>query len=552
MIENVTEVKKQVEGLPKNSYIHSSVVGVVVNSVIIMASIFLSFKSGISSTIDTAALVLLVLLLIGRFTIKNAVVAEIIARGSIAATRQAATYFAAILIFSSSYKTADSIKMFFIILVSSVLGVLFFSCFYEYFDNKDKFSFPMVKPRIDLFNALSKDKKNNGLILSLSLTSLYSFLVNIMKIIPKSFKFIGMFGIDNNPMLIAIGYLIGYDTYLIMGIGFLYSVIIYLIYNSKTFVEQLMNPYIFSVVISFILTQGFITIFSFVSEGIKKLKNRKIENANLKRTTIKELISTKASSSSIVVLILFLLFNMLFFSRYLNPANTMPFWIFLILVPITVILGFSTLHGVAKTGFWFSALEDLLPILIILLTFTTNITTIIMIITSLIVFEMSGIYFIVNAEFSSAFGITKKQNIYLNILSNFCGALFCVGLVYIFSKSFVFGSEQLPIPYANTLGMTIKGMVESLSNNILPSYINVYVIITSCIICIILNKCKLSPIIIIGGIMLPFSIYITMSIGAILSYKLRGNKSKYRPIFSGMATADGVISSLSAMSALFR
>lgn len=524
--------------------------GVFANSAIIISSIFLSFKSGISSTIDTAALVLLILILFRKYSLKNAVIAEVIARGSITSARDTATLVAVIIIFGGNLSIPNIFKIILIILVSSIIGTLFFSGFYERFEDQSKYSFPMVKPRVDLFKTLNKNTRNKGLLVSLSATSIYSFFVNIVKILPQSIKLFYIFSMENNPMLIATGYIIGYKTYLIMGFGFIYSLITYIIFNDNGFVAHLMNPYMFSVVTSFVITQGLISIYGFISKSIKKINLKDVKRTFFTKNS--KFLDGYLTSSNMAIYIVFLIFNMLFFTKTINPGYSMPFWIFLILLPLTIILTFSTMFGVAQTGFWFSVLEDVLPILIILLTFTKNISAVVLVICSMEVFEISGIYFIVNTKFSSDFGISKKDNIRLNILSNINGALLCIFIVLVFSKTFGLGTEQLPIPFANTLGMTIKGLIESLSSNILPGYINIYVIICSAILCIILNKLDLSPIIIIGGMMLPFNIYITMSIGALISYILRADNAKYRPIFSGIATADGLISSLSAIITILR
>lgn len=520
----------------------SIIIGSLVNILIVIASIFLFFKSGISSTIDTAALVLIFLVLVRRFSIKNAVVAEILARGSIAASRQAATYFAALIIFGTA-NNYEPVRMTILIIISSILGIMFFSTIYSKFEDKKEFSFPMVKPRIDLFNSLKKDSKNNGLLYSLGVTSVYSYIVNIAKLLPKSFKFYNIFGIENNPMLVAIGYLIGYKTYLIMGLGFLYSLFIYKFFESDSFVNHLMSPYIYSSVISIILTQGVITIIGF----IKKSNFNK-----LNKTFFKDGFPKNKNLMSGIIISGFILFNILFFSKLISPTYTMPFWIFLIIIPITLVLSISTLHGVAKTGFWFSALEDILPILIILFTLTQNISAVIMVITSLMVFEISGIYFTINTQFSNSFGISKEHNIVLNIISNIIGALVTVFLVLMIKKTVGLGNDSIPVPFSNTLGMTIKGMMVSLNTGVLPEYINMYIILITSLLCVLLNRFKLSPIVILGGMMLPFTIYLTMSIGAFINYLNRKNVAKNRPIFSGVATADGVISSLAAILGFLR
>jgi hypothetical protein len=532
-------------GMAKD-FFYSIVIGIIVNMVITIASTFLSFKSGIGTTIDTAILVLILLALVGKFSIRNAAMAECIARASISCASQMAMYYAAFIMFGTSNTSKDIIKIAIIIITSSILGILFFSTVSGYFQDEGKFSFPMVKPRIDLFSTLKKDGKNLKLIFSLGITVLYSCFVNIAGFIPKKIKFFNssnVFVLDNNPLLIAIGYLIGYKTYMIMGIGFIYSLIIYLVFKGNDFVKHIMNPYIYSVVISFTLTQGALTIY----EALKKLKIRSLNMFNIFKNKPLKLNLTSLHTSSVFIVICFLVFNILFFSKNFNVEYAMPYWIFFLLIPITLVSGISTLRGVAETGFWFSALEDILPIFIIVLTFSSNISAIIMVVIGLMAFEMSGIYSMINMTFLKSFNIGKKDNTALSIISSISGAFISISLVLLFQHTFGLGTKDLPVPFAKVFGMTVKGLVESLSTLSIPGYININIIIIAAVICLILNKLNLSPIIIIGGILLPFSTYITMSIGAIISFIVRPNVSKHRPIFSGIATGDGLISALSAM-----
>lgn len=249
--------------------------------------------------------------------------------------------------------------------------------------------------------------------------------------------------------------------------------------------------------------------------------------------------------SNIIIVIGFTLFNMFFFSGFLNANHNIPFWIFLILIPLTIFSGISTVRGVAETGFWFSALEDLLPILIILLTFNKNLTTIVLIVTSLMIFEMSGIYFVINSKLAEEFNIGVKENLIYSIISNIFG--FTVSIALVSSQVSKLGTNELPIPLSRILQMTITGLTDSLSSRQLPGYINIYIILAAALICILLNIFDISAMLIIGGMMLPFGSFLTMLPGAAINLYLRKRSKEFRTVFSGMATADGLISAIASV-----
>lgn len=423
-------------------------------------------------------------------------------------------------------------------MISSIMGILFFSTLSENFSDQKRFKFPLLAPRIDLINSVGNDKaKNRYMVFALVIAAIYSFIVKVINFIPKQIKIAknSMFTLDNSLILISTGYFIGYATYLKMGIGFVYSLIIYIIFRSANFSSHILNPYIYSVVLGFSLTQGGVTLYSVIKKWYPQITRSS-------KPTIK-----KISSSSILILVVLTLIYFLFFSRLLNPKYNLPFWIFLILIPITIISSTSTLIGVAETGFWFSALEDILPIIIILLTQTSSLTTIVMVITGLTAFEMSGLYYAINAQVAGRFDITHKELTTYSIISSVMGAFLCVTLVSLLAKSIEFGGQELPLPTVQVFGMTLKGMMEAVAARSIPSYLNIYVLIIACISCVLLNKIKISPMIILGGILLPFGTFFVIGIGALLSFVLRKNGNGQRTIFSGISVGDGLVSAISTI-----
>ena len=519
-------------------YIKSMFVGIMISTLILISSIYITFKSGVNAIVDTVLLSIILLTVIRGLKTKNVALSDIFARASLSTMTTTAVYFATALLFGEQQNINETILFGIIIMISSIMGILFFSTLSENFSDQKRFKFPLLAPRIDLINSVGNDKaKNRYMVFALVIAAIYSFIVKVINFIPKQIKIAknSMFTLDNSLILISTGYFIGYATYLKMGIGFVYSLIIYIIFRSANFSSHILNPYIYSVVLGFSLTQGGVTLYSVIKKWYPQITRSS-------KPTIK-----KISSSSILILVVLTLIYFLFFSRLLNPKYNLPFWIFLILIPITIISSTSTLIGVAETGFWFSALEDILPIIIILLTQTSSLTTIVMVITGLTAFEMSGLYYAINAQVAGRFDITHKELTTYSIISSVMGAFLCVTLVSLLAKSIEFGGQELPLPTVQVFGMTLKGMMEAVAARSIPSYLNIYVLIIACISCVLLNKIKISPMIILGGILLPFGTFFVIGIGALLSFVLRKNGNGQRTIFSGISVGDGLVSAISTI-----
>lgn len=526
------------------------ITGILVNIIITTSAIFMCFKSGITSIVDTSILILLLLILLKRFTIKNIVIGEIAARASISSAVQIATYYAAILAFGKGQVLNEGKNIFILALAASTAGIIFFHNISGVFIN-EKYTFPLVITKADFFRSITNKKRDYKIVYSLIITTIYSALVNIFKKLPKKINlFNKVLVFQNSPLLIAMGYIIGYKNYMLMGAGFIYSLIIYIIFDrGGDFASHLINPYIYSIIISFTVTQGIISVFKLCLQFYKTRRINRISTSkeNQIHKFIEYLVKSKQPfyKSNFIIITAFMLFNMFFFSGILNINHKIYPWIFLILIPLTIFSGISTVRGVAETGFWFSALEDLLPIIIILLTLNKNLTTIVLIVTSLMIFEMSGIYFIINSKLSREFNISSKETAVYSIISNIFG--FSVSIALVSSQLSRLGTNEMPIPLSRILAMTIKGLADSLSNNLLPGYINIYIIAAGALICVLLNLFDISAMLVIGGIMLPFGSYLSMLPGAVMNFYLRKRSKEYRTVFSGMATADGLISAISSI-----
>lgn len=515
----------------KKDEIKSILTGGIVCTIVLLSSLYVLFKTGASVVIDTVLLSILVLTFMKGFKVKNVLTADIFARASISCVTTIASYFAVLFIFHQVPNMSQTVLFILVILISGCLGVLFFSTLDIIIKDEEKYAFPMLKPRVEMLKSKDNDEKQNRLLIkSISLSSIYALLVRICPFLPKTLKVNNMFMFDNSLVLIASGYFIGHQTYLKMIIGFVYSFIIYLIFRVDDFSTHILNPMIYSVILGFSIIQGVITITTM----LKKMKGNQTDEMDT-------LFKNKKSLFYVLALLVFYLL-------ILKLGNVkVPFWILFIIIPLSIMLSMSTLIGIAETGFWLSALEDILPIFIILLTQTTQLFPIILIVGGLTAFEFCGIYFVLNLKVANVFNYAEWKVKLVSFVSLLFSCIVMVSLMLLVFQHIGFGTSELPAPTSKVFGMTLNGLIDSLSTLQIPSYINLYVLLISCVVGYILHKRKFSPMIIVAGMMLPFGTFFVMGIGALLSYFLKEKPENNTIIFSGISVGDGIISTLITM-----
>lgn len=511
-----------------NIDIKSLISGILVCFITVISSTYILLKTGSGTVIDTVMLSIICLCIIRGFRRESVLLSDVFARSAVSAVTTIITYIGVLYIFGSPLSITQIIYLGFIIIVSGILGILFYSVYEELLMDQDRYKFPQLKPRIELLKSVGTDiGRNVKMSISFIAASLYSLAINVFHIFPDAIKINDMIVLDNSLVLISTGYFVGYKTYLKMGIGFLYSFMIYIVFRTHSFSENILNPYVYSVVLGFSLMQGILTAWHTIK--------------------ISKISKLKWNFRSLAGIVLIMLFYMIFASKHLIGITQFPFWIFLIIVPAAIILSTSTLVGIAETGFWVSSLEDILPIFLIMMMQSADLFSIILIVSGLTAFEMCGIYYILNKKVSRQFHVQdrliKQYSILGVIFTSIVGILIFVAI----SNVVKIGTNSLPAPGSQVFGMTLTGLIESIRTLQLPTFINLKILFISCVICYILNKTKLNPMTIISGIMLPFGTYLVIGTGAVLSYICQKRKEDQGIIFSGLSIGDGLISSILIM-----
>ena len=180
-----------------------------------------------------------------------------------------------------------------------------------------------------------------------------------------------------------------------------------------------------------------------------------------------------------------------------------------------------------------------------------NVDVILLVLTGLTAFEMSGIYYTINWRVTLNFSIKKEMLTVFSIISCMLGAILTFGIVIILAKGNTIGGTELPVPNTKVLAMTMDGLISALSEFQFPEYLNFTVFFIACLVCLLLLRLKISPMTIIAGLMLPFGAFLALGGGALLSYCMRKKENKRMEIFSGMAIGESLVSAVTCMIGAF-
>lgn len=509
--------------------VSSLLTGTSVLIIVMLSSIYTIFRNGNNCVVDTAVLSFLILTLLHARNKMNVVCSDIFARASISAITTIASYFAAIYFLKINLQSLDIIFSILLFVFSGILGIEFFDSISSQFIDEKKYIFPQQKPRITILKEIDSKDDTHVFSFSMVLSALISSLFRIFHIFPSSFKVNDNFSIDPSIVTVSSGYFIGMKNILILLIGTIYSLVVLFIFHSPSYAEHLQNPYIYSLIIGFSLSQGLETLFEYFTSkdlfkfqyGIKNLKN----------------------ASTFILLIMMIIVYMFFFSGMLSKDLYIPWWIFLVIVPFSTILSISTINGIAETGYWVSVIDDLLPLLIVILFSNVNLFSVIICISGLSIFEVTGIYYIINRRVGNEFQMTSNKVKKISFCSILVGIVVGMAIVLFFCNLSTFLSSQLPAPLTQVFALQIETVKEAISKTVVPNSINMYIFMVSFVVAWILCKKNISPIIILSGIMLPYGTVLLLFVGGLLSIK-KQNKNRSDKVFSGLALGDGTITAI--------
>lgn len=506
--------------------------GTLILFLVLTSSIVSLFKTGVGAVVDTAMLSMCLLTLFHGLTKTNVALSDIFSRAFISGASTISVYLAVLFLNGQSIATSQGMSLVLLVSISASAGILFFSSLSEIFTSKN-YAFPQLTSRLEILSAPSNNAKSNITIFgSMALSSLYSFFCKKASIKDLMLPDTSIPLFSNSLLYISTGYFIGFSTWKKMFIGFLYSVVVFAFNPTSTFSSHITNPHIYSVILAFSVVNGLFVIF----ETLHKWKSSFL-------SSLQKIIRF---IFPLFILSALILFYYLFFqsNKFINPLSISTIFG---LTVLTLVSSISTIVGVAETGFWFSSLDDLIPIVAITLVHIRDISQIIFILIGFTSFEMAGIYYIINCRVAQKFEIANKTLTFSSIVSCFFASVITVLFVYLLSQNFSFGESEYPIPNAKVLSFTINSLISAISEFSIPTYFNIVSFLLACVACIVLKHFKISPMTVMSGILLPFGSFITLGIGALIQKYLFNISRHENGVFSGIAIGESLFTTITIL-----
>lgn len=500
--------------------------GVLVSLLVLSSSMICLFKSGVSAVVDTALLSIGLLVLLRGMNSVNVALSDIFARAFISGATTASAYLAILALHGNAVSDWLYLCFALVMMMSAGAGILFFSSVGSFLADQ-KYVYPQLKSRMEVLASPSHDSgKNRKLVLSTAFSACYGLLCERFSLREFALPYWSIPIFSNNLLYVSTGYFIGYSTWLKMLLGFAYSLIVFLIFPTQSFSEHITNPYIYSVVLAFSLASGGYAI-------LEALRRIRMPFASPRRFG--------SCFEALVVLAALAVFYKLLF--HMEPGlSDMPLFLIVLVIAVTLVSSMSTAIGVAETGFWFSILDDVLPVLVIALAQIQDMASIILLLAGFTSFEMAGVYYTLNARVGQRFAISRKTVVWSSILSCAVSSVAAILLVRMLASGYALGGVEYPVPNAKVLEVTVQSMMTAFTEFRLPSYLNLSAFIPAFLLCILLKRKQISPMNIIGGILLPFGAFVSLGVGALLSYALRRQQEQKVELFSGFAIGEGLVS----------
>lgn len=505
--------------------------GVILSVLVLSSSMICLFRSGVSAVVDTALLSICLLALVRGLSSANAALSDIFARAFVSGASTAAAYLAVLVLHGNTIPTRLYLEFALVMAVSAGAGILFFAGIGQLFTGP-ACAYPQLKPRLEILAAPAQDvHKNRKLAFSAAFSAGYTLFCRRFSLQELRLPAVPVPVFSNSLLYVSTGYFIGHRTWLRMCIGFFYSAAVFALCPAQSFSDHILNPYIYSVVLAFSLTNGGCAV-------VQALRGRRVPRAAPH--------SGRQNRSAALLLAGLAVFYMLLF--WLDPAlPALPLPLLVLAMAATILSSTSTAVGVAETGFWFSVLDDILPFLLIAAGRMQDIPGIVLLLAGFTSFEMAGIYYTLNARVGAQFAVPKKLVTTASLLSCAVSSLLAVLLVRALSAGYALGGAEYPVPNAKVLDVTLRSLILAFTGHTLPAYLDLRVFLAAAALCLLLRKKRLSPMNVVGGILLPFGAFLALGAGALLAWLMRDQTDRQTEVFSGFSIGEGLVAAALAV-----
>jgi hypothetical protein len=577
--------------------------GIVVGVVMTFLGIYLALKLGVVYFVGAELLGFLILSMFGKYTPEENAVVVAIANSSSMVSIGVLITFPAIAIFQPSIASSLITYQFiaFVTGTSAIFGLILMVPFRDRFMNEP---WPQVIPQAECINCLGADASAKTTVIaglgagaswtaatraaeyiassgSESPASFSSFPNAVSPIVPD------WIGINNSPLIAAIGFFVGWKRVLVMTAGSLASLVIWITLEGAAFIpfgEHLTRPEILylalgvfaSIILGDVLTSRNPDELSHDDfERSLNQQNREIDEyegvviedphspSELDRLVRvrRQLFSIKAIKEEIramisdprayldsrrgqippwvavVSMLIFMTIGVLAFWVLRLFSGLQIHWLlFVIGSPLALVSAYFTARSISETGMLAGYISDMVAIPAILL-FRVSFAAITTFMSMLGALQDAAIAVLVHLKLGSLTGVKGKDIFKAVFVGALLGTLVGSFITYMIFLTYGFGGSDFPSPAAQLFGFLVVSLT-GLGNLEIPGLDqlpNLHPLLGSAYLFVFgvigflagreLNKRGMSPMSLAVGLLIPPATTVTMLIGGYIDYRMKKGKT---------------------------
>lgn len=421
-------------------------------------------------------------------------------------------------------------------ILASLLGIFISYYTRDQWIEKENLAFPGGTAAAILINSLGETGGTRFRVLSYGfLIGFFMYtLVEIFGLIPSNpFTLLGspvFIGLEISALAFGLGYIISWRPSLLVFIGSLYSIGVWKITGEATtsFGSHLFQPSILSVGAAFLVTASIVSLIQMRGTGVSMMRS----------THLKSLSFLKNSPVIIILVLVCLIALYLGVSMlHINPVMG------IISGAFAVLAGIFCIKSAGETGILPAATIGMLMLIVAAVILKDFAGTVFL---AALVTQVGVIcgFTVSTFKVGHIIGTSAARIAHTMALGAIVGAPLGLGVLFILSSAFGFGTEELPSPGPVVWGATAQAIIEGGSEVVKASY----ALVASCV-AVLMSYFSLSAISFGIGAIIPPSISGTIFIGGLCAFILqkRSSPEQYTErhqnmvIFSsGLITGEGM------------
>ncbi|MHA1769174.1 MAG: OPT/YSL family transporter [Candidatus Thorarchaeota archaeon] len=593
-------------------------IGLIVGVIMTFMAIYLALKLGVVFLVGAEMLGAMLLSLGGRYSPQENTVVVAIANSSSMIAVGVLITFPAIAIFDPATAYGNPglgipplITYQFIVFVtmaSAIFGMLLLAPFRDKFEDEP---WPQVQPQAQCINSIGGDSEaRKGVGIGLGASALwmgvsqpvsnyftgspFSSVPNVLQgVIPAAAAVPDWIGINNSPMIMGIGFFVGWKRTLVIAAGSLVSFLVWLILEGANsavlFGDHLKRPEILYLALGVFVTIIAGDVFwkkegseMALEEFEEKTNSRGEEKEGAivveephKTRELPQLMRVKEEYFSIetfkeeirgiarnpraymkskrgqlppwiafISMVLFMISGIIIF-WFIKPfAGLEIHWLLFILgSPLALISAYFTARAISETGMLAGYISDIVAIPAVIF-FKIGFPAITTFISMLGAVQDSAIALLVHLKLGRLTGVRGKDILKAVFIGAMLGTFIGSAITYMIFVTYGFGGTDFPSPAAQLFGFLVKSL-EGLGEFKLPGldqFEGVSPILSfAYLLCFAvvgflagreLHKRNLSPMSLVVGILIPPATSVAMLIGGAIDYKMRNKREQPATVVS--------------------